>query len=225
MNLPITAALLAVCSFTVCAEGCKDIFTQFRADIARPFPNSEKPSTNSRDGIDCQSRIAQEPQPPAGPVSFYKLTHKIPNKARKEFVTAIKLEADNKSEEGIEHLRKAIAIDPNYMEAYNNLGSRLMTAGRTTEAIEALNHAAMLDPTSSFVHSNLGVVYLSTKNLPEAERQGRLAVALDPTSAKSRYVLGMSLAMQGKEKASAIFHLKLAVTEIPAVERILNQLK
>jgi hypothetical protein len=58
---------------------------------------------------------------PAGTVTLHRLTHKIPKKAVKEFENATKAQSHGDRDAAIEHLSKAVAIDPQFWEALNNL--------------------------------------------------------------------------------------------------------
>ena len=49
------------------------------------------------------------------------------------------LKDQGKLEEAIEAYNKALAIKPDYAEAYNNMGNALKDQGKLEEAIEAYN--------------------------------------------------------------------------------------
>ena len=49
------------------------------------------------------------------------------------------LKGQGKLEEAIEAYNKALAIKPDYAEAYNNMGIALQDQGKLEEAIEAYN--------------------------------------------------------------------------------------
>lgn len=154
-------------------------------------------------------------RPVSGTVSVARLGHKVPGKARKEFDKAVKAAEKNDSQKAIEHLKKAIEIDPDFMEAYNNLGARYLRINQPAEAAVQLERAVQLDGSSSQAHSNLAIAYLMLQRFDEAEREAREAVTLDSTSNSARYVLGMALAAQNRDSQEAVLNLDAAAREIP----------
>ena len=51
-----------------------------------------------------------------------------------------------KLEEAIEAYKKALALKPDYAEAYSNMGVALKGQGKLEEAIEAFNRALSVEP-------------------------------------------------------------------------------
>jgi tetratricopeptide (TPR) repeat protein len=154
-------------------------------------------------------------RPVSGTVSVSRLGHKIPSKARKEFNKALAASEKNDSQRAIEHLKRAIEIDPDFMEAYNNLGARYLHTNQPQEAAQQFEKAIQLDSSSAKAHSNLALAYLMLQRFDEAEREARESVTLDSTSNISRYVLGMALAAQNREPQEAVQNLDLAARELP----------
>jgi Flp pilus assembly protein TadD len=97
-------------------------------------------------------------------------------------------------------LRKALEIDPDYMEAHNNLGVRYMALHRFEDAAAEFRGATELDPAAEKAFANLAGALLLLGRDTEAEAAARRAVALDGTSVQGRYVLGRVLAAEGKKK-------------------------
>jgi tetratricopeptide (TPR) repeat protein len=64
---------------------------------------------------------------------------------------------------------RAIEINPQYMDAYNNLGSVLILVGMDAEALEALEIAHALSPDEPGVLANLGAVLFRTGDTDRAE--------------------------------------------------------
>jgi Flp pilus assembly protein TadD len=157
----------------------------------------------------------QRERPVSGTVSAARLGHKIPSKAQKEFNKAVAAAEKNDSQTAIEHLKKAIEIDPDFMEAYNNLGARYLKMNQPEEAAAELEKAVQLDSSSSQAHSNLAIAYLTLGRLGDAEWEARQAVQFDSTSNAARYVLGMSLAAQNREPKEAVQNLDAAAREMP----------
>jgi TolB-like protein/Tfp pilus assembly protein PilF len=92
---------------------------------------------------------------------------------------------------------KAIALDPQYVEAYAWLGRtyyleslfRWSTDPQTLEhAFELAQKALALDDSLSFAHSVLSLVYVQKQQYDQALAEGERGIALDPSNADS-YVM------------------------------------
>ena len=67
------------------------------------------------------------------------------------------------SVKALEAFKKALALEPNYSEAYNNIGLVLIGQGKPEEAVEAHNKAISLNPDSPEAHLNLSFAKLQTE--------------------------------------------------------------
>jgi Flp pilus assembly protein TadD len=135
-------------------------------------------------------------QVPGGVVSVKRLQHKVPKQARKHFNKAQDKSRGGDHEGALKELLLAIEIDPEYTEAWNNLGARYIYLGQTKAALNAFNHAVELDPTSAAVQSNVAMVLLLLGDSPNAELAARRALESDPSLLRARYMLGLSLHSQ-----------------------------
>ena len=63
---------------------------------------------------------------------------------------------NGKSDHAIAHWRKAIELAPEYVEAYNDLGTELLRRGRTDEALAAWQKATEVNPSFAPAYFNLG---------------------------------------------------------------------
>lgn len=97
-------------------------------------------------------------KPVSGLVTPYRLQHKVPKKAMSEFVKAARAIEEQQFDAARRHLRKAIEIDPGFVEAYNNLGVRLAKEGKMEDAAEQFLAASKLDPHSAVARENLRIV-------------------------------------------------------------------
>ena len=87
--------------------------------------------------------------------------------------------------------RKAIELNPQYVEAQNGLGHALDKLGRPAEAIESFRKVAALRPTDVAAHFNLGVAYRKLERWDEAILEYQKAIELDPSDAESYDGLGI----------------------------------
>lgn len=86
---------------------------------------------------------------------------------------------------------RAIELQPDYVEAYLNLGLTLKESNRRDEAIEAWKSAMIVDSTVVDVLVNLGMALYERGDLPEAATLMERAVAQQPQDAGLAYYLGL----------------------------------
>jgi len=86
-------------------------------------------------------------------------------------------------EEGIHHLRAALALNPFNIMAHNNLGFALASQGKTGEALRHYREALRLGPTFAKAHNNLGFALAGQGKTEEALLHYREAVRADPNFA------------------------------------------
>ncbi len=79
--------------------------------------------------------------------------------------------------------RKAVGLDPQYAEAWMNLGVTAMRAGKPAIAAEGFRQAAVLLPKDSEAHFNLGVALEKTGKPEEAAAAYRRSAALGDVKA------------------------------------------
>lgn len=95
----------------------------------------------------------------------------------------------NRYEDAIEECKNAIALDPDFGNPYNDIGSYLMKLGRLDEAIPWLEHAitAKRYEARHFPHVNLGRLYLAKGDQLSALREFGNAVRLEPRYLPARF--------------------------------------
>ena len=114
----------------------------------------------------------------------------VPKSARKEFDLASKAAQENKAEQAIAHLRKAISIYPGFVMARNDLGVQLLAQGKLEEAAEELHRAILLDEKAFNPKLNLGIVLVQEQQFAEAAAVLEQAISLNPESAAGRLYSG-----------------------------------
>lgn len=85
-------------------------------------------------------------------------------------------------EEAIQECQKAIAIDPEFGNPYNDIGAYLINLGKLDEAIPWLEKAVRAGRYDSyhFPHCNLGRVYAAKGMLKKAVEEFEKALAIEP---------------------------------------------
>ena len=92
--------------------------------------------------------------------------------------------------------RQVLTVNPNVIEAYNNLGVLLYDLGRFNEAVFAYQRAIQLNPGSSASYNNLGNALRRVGRFDDAMIAHRHAIVLDPRSDSAHYNLGNALTEQ-----------------------------
>lgn len=107
----------------------------------------------------------------------------------------------NKNEDALVTIKKAIEIDPKFADAYLMIGDILrFNKERQEEAFEAYRTAINLDPSLLSAFVNLGSSFVYSKKEKEAEENFRKAMSLDPKKMAGRFELGRLLVKQGRLK-------------------------
>ena len=145
-------------------------------------------------------------RPASGTVSLHRLSHKAPKKAVKEMKQAAKAREKGDVQKSLEHLEKAVEIDPEYVEAQVNLGARYMEVRRLDEAGRAFKRAIQIDPYCTQAHSNLALVMLHRSKPREAEIAARRAIDIDDGNMRAHYVLGFALSLLDPSSEEALRH-------------------
>tara|TARA_B110000008_G_scaffold201692_1_gene200357 strand:+ start:1 stop:1740 length:1740 start_codon:yes stop_codon:yes gene_type:complete len=81
----------------------------------------------------------------------------------------------------LENFQKALLINPDYVEAHNNLGSLYMNLGQLDEAVECFKKSINIDPNFEYAHNNLGLAYHDLHNLDEAAKSYKKAMTIKPS--------------------------------------------
>jgi tetratricopeptide (TPR) repeat protein len=96
-------------------------------------------------------------------------------------------------EQAIEECKNAIAIDPDFGNPYNDIGSYLTQLGKSDEAIPWLEQALVAkryEP-RHFPHVNLGRIYWAKGDLLQAIREFGKAVEIEPRHLFARRALAL----------------------------------
>lgn len=75
---------------------------------------------------------------------------------------------------------EAIALRPDYANAYHNRGCLYIRIGETDRGIEDLNKAIELNPKDAMAYANRGIAYRKKRELQKATADSDKAISLDP---------------------------------------------
>lgn len=99
----------------------------------------------------------------------------------------------NNPRQGEELFGKAIRINPDVAEAYNNRGNALKDLGRPDEAIADYDKAISLRPDYAEAYNNRGIVFKDLNRLDEAIASYDKAISLKPDNAEAHNNRGIAL--------------------------------
>ncbi len=164
-------------------------------------------------------------KPVTGTISARHLEHRVPSKALRELREEEKAIHHGDLPDSIAHLRRALEIDPEYMEAHNNLGVRYMSAGELDKAETEFRKAAALDPAATPVLLNWASVLFNLERYDQAETQARQALTREPSSSRAQYVLGLALLAERKSARECLRALEAAAPDYPKAAAMAKQLR
>ncbi len=94
--------------------------------------------------------------------------------------------------EAVQYLEKAIAIYPEYWDAYNNLGLSYKGIKNYAASIQAYNAVLQRNPDYTKAHYNLGQTYFTAKQHQNAISSLQRYLQYQPNHQMSYYLIGMS---------------------------------
>ncbi len=162
---------------------------------------------------------------PGGPVSVSQLRHQPVPRALRAAVKAGKLSESGDYQGAAEQLEKAVAWDPQFAEAYGNLGAQYVRLHQPARAVAEFKRAIALDPSNALEQANLALVLARLGQLAEAGQWARHALQIDSTNAVGNYVLGCILARDAATRDDAIRHLEVAARQLPVAASALAELR
>jgi len=138
----------------------------------------------------------------------------IPPAARKEFEAGKRRMDAHDAAGSVPHFQKAIALYPQYAEAYQLLGVVHLENGKLQEAEPELQKATDIEPNLSTAHFALGVCRNLMAKYAEAETALLRGLELDPEAADGHYELAKTYWVLQRVPDSET-HAKKAVTLKP----------
>ena len=94
--------------------------------------------------------------------------------------------------------QKALTIEPNYAEAFFNLGISLQEQGKLEKAIDSFKRALAIQPNNAEACNNMGVTLQANGKLEEAIDAYKNALTIKANYSDAYYNMGNALKKQGK---------------------------
>lgn len=122
----------------------------------------------------------------------------------------MKLMEMGKYKEAASAFRQATALRPDYIDAYNMMGTAYQKLGDTKNAEKAYDISLKLDKTQDEVHMTMANMYIDQKRTADAQKSLQAAMRSNPANALPHYTLGLLLQQNDKPKeAEAAFRQAL----------------
>ncbi|HLH03191.1 MAG TPA: tetratricopeptide repeat protein [Bryobacteraceae bacterium] len=147
--------------------------------------------------------------------------HEAPAGAKKLAGRAEKLSKKGRHEEAIEEFKRALAIDPQYYEAANNLGLEYFAAGHPDLAVDTLRQLTKSHSKHVLAFDNLALILCRLQRYSEAEAVAKQAYKMHLFSYKAAYVYGAALVNQGKWTDDAKQALRYSSARHPEAKELL----
>jgi tetratricopeptide (TPR) repeat protein len=147
---------------------------------------------------------------------------KSQNKARPYSNLGVAQKGQNMADEAFLNFRKALELNPNYVDAHHNLGVILEGWDKINEAIEHYRQAVELNPGYIKSRNNLGVALLTKDKTAEAIEHFNIVLQIEPDFAKAHNNLGLALSKQGKNNEAVEHYLKALSIEPNSATAHLN---
>lgn len=122
-------------------------------------------------------------------VSMYRLTHKVPSKARKAWRHAAAAAFDGHPRDSVAFLDEALAIDPDYADALHMRGVYAYQDKDFNRAAVWLHRAATLDDGNPAYLADAAAGQLAIHSPVDAERYARASLRLNPEQPRALEVL------------------------------------
>ncbi len=113
-------------------------------------------------------------------IDYYRAAIKKADSAALHNKIGISLLLLRRDSEARKEFERAVHMDKNYPEAYNNLGALYYNGHRFGAAVKEYKKAIKLSSENASFHSNLGTAYFSEKDFEGATREYQRAMQIDP---------------------------------------------
>jgi len=104
--------------------------------------------------------------------------------------------------EAVKHYQEAIKLNPDFTDAFINLGVAYYQLGKYSKAIDAYEKALRLNPHSPSLYNKLGSVYIINGNYMKALDNFKKATDIEPKNPVSHYNLGIAYYLNGDRNAA-----------------------
>ena len=168
-------------------------------------------------GVPIELRLTEisENSKQLGAISAKRLSFRPSAERRRAIAHALKLNAAGKHSEAIAALEDIVKAEPNWFEAWVELGNVQAIAGKTDLAVISLREAISIDPNAAPVYPSLGFLLLRLRQPSEAALAAEGGLKANPDCIKSKYILGLAMGYARNTSARAISLLEEVQSHFP----------
>jgi Tfp pilus assembly protein PilF len=170
---------------------------------------------------DSYSSFVASPCPAAVGNSVSVMQLQIPPRAVKELERSQKSFEAGNLKSSVDHLEKALAIDPKFAEGHNLLGVRYVQSNQLENALSEFRAATTLNSGFTDAVNNQSFTLYLLHRYPESEFTARLAINMGSLHESTRFLLGLALAAQDRYTPETLDLLREARSEFPAARLVL----
>lgn len=124
--------------------------------------------------------------------------------------------------EAIKFYKEAIKLNPDFTEAFVDLGITYYKLGEYSNAIEVYKKAVRLNPHSSSIYNKLGSAYIIHGSYSKALDSFKKAVEIDPKNPVPHYNLGIAYYLNGKRDTAFKEYTILKELDMDRAKSLLN---
>jgi tetratricopeptide (TPR) repeat protein len=157
-------------------------------------------------------------------ISLQQLQHKVPAAAQKAFQKGEQAAAKGELDQARAHFEEAVSRDPEFADAYNELGAADARLNDLPAAATQFQKAIDLVPEHRKALPNLSIVLAKMERYHEAGQVARRALQVAPGDARLHYVLASSLLQEHGNIDEIIAHLERASVDIPSARLTIAEL-
>lgn len=186
----------------------QDILTKFpqnkrasdgmKALFGRAVGNASKVQDPPQDRLESLVNLHSQGRFQKALVHANVLLQQFPNSSVLHYIRGVIYKGLGQLYASVEAYNKALAIKPDYADAYHNIGEALQEQGKLEEAIEAYKKTLAIKPDYADAYINMGNTLKNQGKLEEAIEAYNKALALKPDYAEAYYNMGVALKEQGK---------------------------
>ena len=145
-----------------------------------------------------------------------QLQHKVPPAAQKAFQKGERAATKGDLEQARTCFEEAVAQDPEFADAYNELGGVDAGLNHLADAASQFQKAIDLVPEHRRALPNLSIVLAKMERFHEAGQVARRALQVVPSDSRMHYILAASLVDEHGDIDEILAHLDRAATDIPS---------
>jgi predicted O-linked N-acetylglucosamine transferase (SPINDLY family) len=161
------------------------------------------PREGNPPALDAAMRLHGDGRLPDALAAYDAFLRRDPGHAGALQMSAIVLFQLERVDESVERIGRALAADPDFVDAWVNAGVIYGAAGRPVDAVRALERAVALEPTLVEAWSNLASQRLGLEDAIGAEQAARRALA-DGRYGGAAINLAMALLAQGRRQDALV---------------------